>query len=484
MKDMNLIFEKNNNTISSYKFNLTKNEKEIIDHIPQNLIDLEEKVLPDVSEIEVVRHFIRLSNKNYGVDTGFYPLGSCTMKYNPKVNEKIAKNELFLNFHPYSDNKRVQGILEVMYNCKEDLKKITGMDEITLSPCAGAHGELTALFVINAYFKHKKENRPYILVPDSSHGTNPASASMAGFKVITVKSDSNGFVDLNDLRAKATEEVACFMLTNPNTLGLYEKNIEEIVKICHSKDIQLYYDGANLNAILGISRPGDTGFNAVHLNLHKSFSTPHGGGGPGAGPVGVKKHLSEFLPNENVYFENDTFYLKENSKFSIGKVREFYCNFSVVLKAYIYIKTLGKDGLRKSGLLALLNANYLATLLKEKFSLATKDHIMHEFVISLDKECHDYGITIMDFAKRILDYGYHAPTVSFPLIVHNCLMIEPTETESKNILEEFASVMKNILEEAKNSPDLLKNAPQNTPIKRADEVMAARQPILKYTENF
>lgn len=480
MIDKNLIFEKDNKTISSYKFNLNKSEKELLCHLPENLIDMEEKKLPDISEGEVVRHFIELSSKNYGVDSGFYPLGSCTMKYNPKINERIAKDRLFVNFHPYSDTNRIQGILEVMYNCKEDLKKITGMDEITLSPCAGAHGELTALFVISAYFKNKNENRRFILVPDSSHGTNPASASMAGFKVITVKSDKDGFVDLEDLKSKATNEVACFMLTNPNTLGFYEKNIEEIVRICHSKDIQLYYDGANLNAILGISRPGDSGFDAVHINLHKSFSTPHGGGGPGAGPVGVKNHLAKFLPNENVFFENGNFILKENSDKSIGKVREFYCNFLVVLKSYVYIKSLGSDGLRKSGLLALLNANYLGELLKESFNLATKDHIMHEFVISLDKECNDYGITIMDFAKRILDYGYHAPTVSFPLIVPNCLMIEPTETESIDTLEKFASVLKKILEEAKNNSELLKNAPSNAPIKRADDVLAARQPVLKY----
>lgn len=481
MKDKNLIFEKDNNAISSYKFNIEGKEKDILYHIPEQLINFEDINLPNISENEVVRHFIELSNKNYGVDTGFYPLGSCTMKYNPKVNERISKNEFFLNTHPYSEINRVQGILEIMYNCKEDLKKITGMDEITLSPCAGAHGELTSLFVINAYFKEKGENRPYIIVPDSSHGTNPASASMAGFKVITIKSDKNGFIDLDDLKEKATNQVASLMLTNPNTLGLYERNIEEIVKICHSKDIQLYYDGANLNAILGISKPGDTGFDAVHLNLHKSFSTPHGGGGPGAGPIGVKSHLAKFLPNENVFLQNGFFSLKKN-KDSIGKIREFYCNFSVVLKAYVYIKSLGKNGLKKSALMALLNANYLAKLLEKDFNVVTKDHVMHEFVISLDKECHDYNISIMDFAKRILDYSYHAPTVSFPLIVPNCLMIEPTETESKKMLDDFAYVMKKILEELKNDPELLKKSPVSTCIRRVDEVMAARQPILKYVK--
>ena len=479
MIDKNLIFEKDNSTLSSYRFSDNKKtnpEK----YLPKNICRNDYSGFTDISENEVLRHFITLSNKNYGVDSGFYPLGSCTMKYNPKINEKIAGFSQFSTMHPYSDTKRVQGDLEIMYKCKNALAEITGMDEITLAPCAGAHGELTGLYIIRAYFRHKKENREVILVPDSAHGTNPASANVAGFKVVAVKSNEDGFVDIDDLKLKADENVAAFMLTNPNTLGLFEKNISEIEKICHKKDIQLYYDGANLNAILGISRPGDTGFDVVHLNLHKSFSTPHGGGGPGAGPVGVKKHLVDFLPNEDIKIENNTYIIKKRSSKSLGRIRAFYCNFSVVVKAFVYIKSLGSDGLKMSGSLALLNANYLGELLKDKFNIATKPHIMHEFVISLDEECHKYDISIMDFAKRILDYGYHAPTVSFPLIVHNCLMIEPTETESKKTLDEFARIMITIYEEMTSKADLLKNSPVNTSVKRIDDETAARNPILKY----
>ncbi|OHD15357.1 MAG: glycine dehydrogenase (aminomethyl-transferring) [Spirochaetes bacterium GWD1_27_9] len=483
MKDKNIIFEKSNNCISSYSFNIEKNEKDILNNIPQSLLNDNLSFMPDVSEGDVARHFIRLSNRNYGVDTGFYPLGSCTMKYNPKINEKVAGNPDFANIHPYSSTERVQGVLEVLYKCREALVEITGMDEIDLSPCAGAHGELTGLYIIKAYFKNKKEERPIILVPDSAHGTNPASASVAGFKVVSVKSDADGFVDIDDLKQKVSKDVACFMLTNPNTLGLYEKNLDQIVKICHDLDIQLYYDGANLNAILGISKPGETGFDVVHLNLHKSFATPHGGGGPGAGPVGVKKHLIDFLPGENVVYKNNKYSLEKRGSLSIGKVRSFYANFSVVLKSYVYIVSLGKEGFSKLGLLALLNANYLGVLLKEYFDIATKPHIMHEFVISLQKECDETHLTVMDFAKRILDYGYHAPTVSFPLIVHSCLMVEPTETESKETLDKFAEILIKILEESKTNPDLLKNSPVNTPIKRVDDVMAARTPVLKYSKD-
>jgi len=477
MIDKNLIFEKSNDSLSSYNF-FKEDGFDITKHLPQNLIREELEVFPDMSEGEVVRHYIRLSNRNFGVDTGFYPLGSCTMKYNPKINEKISKMDPFANMHPYSSEDRVQGNLEVMYKAAQDLGRLPVWSKVSIAPCAGAHGELTGLYVIDAYFKDKGEVRDVILVPDSAHGTNPASANVAGFKVVTVKSDANGFVSIEDLQAKIGDNVAALMLTNPNTLGLYEKNIETIVDICHKKDIQLYYDGANLNAILGISRPGDAGFDVAHLNLHKSFSTPHGGGGPGSGPVGVKKHLKAFLPNEKVTFADKKYKITGRGDKSIGKVRAFYCNFSVIIKSYAYIVTLGAEGLRKSGLLALLNANYLGYLLKDKFDIATKDHIMHEFVILLEKELRDSGLGIMDFAKRILDYGYHAPTVSFPL--HNCLMIEPTETETIEVLDKFAETMLKIYDEMKNAPDLLKNSPTKTPIKRVDDITAARQPILKY----
>lgn len=480
MKDTNIIFEKCNNTESSFSFHTNKKEKDILSNIPNDLLRKEKLKLPSISENEIIRHYISLSSKNYGVDTGFYPLGSCTMKYNPKINEKISKNPGFSDVHPYSDNNRIQGILEIMYKCKKYLLEISGMDDLTFSPCAGAHGELTGLFIIKAYFNKKNQDREFILIPDSAHGTNPASASMAGFKAITIKSDKNGFIDLDDLKEKANEKTACLMITNPNTLGLFEKNIIDIVKICKQYDIQLYYDGANLNAILGICRPGDMGFDVVHINLHKTFSTPHGGGGPGAGPAGVKNHLSIFLPGEDIILKDKVYKLVNRDKYSIGKVRSFYANFLVILKSFIYIYMLGKDGLKRSSQIALLNAKYLAELLKNHFQLATLDHVMHEFVISLTDVCSKYHITIIDFAKRILDYGYHTPTVSFPLIVHDCLMIEPTETESKTTLENFAITLIKILNEAKENPEILKNSPINTPVKRIDEVKAAREPFLKY----
>ncbi|MBN2546748.1 MAG: aminomethyl-transferring glycine dehydrogenase subunit GcvPB [Spirochaetes bacterium] len=479
MKDPNIIFEKCNNTLSHYCFRIDNEEDKILKIIPDKL--LKKKVLnfPDVSENQVIRHFISLSSKNYGVDTGFYPLGSCTMKYNPKINEKISMMSSFLNMHPYSDNNRVQGNLEALYNCKNALLEITGMDDLTFSPCAGAHGEQTGLYTIKSYFLSKGENRHIILSPDSSHGTNPASASMAGFKTVTVKSNEKGFIDIQDLKTKANDDIAAIMLTNPNTLGLFEKEIEEIVKVCRKFDIKLYYDGANLNALLGIARPGDMGFDVVHLNLHKTFSTPHGGGGPGAGPIAVKSELKKFLPGEDI-IKKDIFQLIKRGKDSIGKVRSFYANFLVVLKSYVYIYTIGKDGLEKTGLMSLLNANYLAKLIENDFVLMTKDHIMHEFVISLTDICKKYNITVMDFAKRILDYKYHPPTVSFPLIVHDSLMIEPTETENKETLDNFAETIIKILSEAKTDNKLLKNAPLNCIIKRPDDVKAARQPVLRY----
>jgi glycine dehydrogenase subunit 2 len=479
MTDKNLIFEKGGHSVSSFRFKLDKKEDDILGYIPAGLRRKDLKAFPDVSENTVVRHFIRLSNMNYGLDTGFYPLGSCTMKYNPKINELISKKSGF-NLHPYSSTDHIQGNLEILHDCKKELLDITGMDDMTLSPCAGAHGELLGMFLIAAYFGNKKEKRPIVLVPDSAHGTNPASANVAGFKVVSVKSDKDGFVDIQDLKSKASKEVAALMLTNPNTLGLYEKHLEEIVNICHGLDIQLYYDGANLNAILGIVKPGDTGFDVVHLNLHKSFSTPHGGGGPGAGVVGVKKHLAGFLPGEDFVRENGRFLMKKRGGNSIGKIRSFNSNFLIVIRAFVYIKSMGKNGLRHAGLMALLNANYLASLLKKGFEIATKDHVMHEFVISLTEVCKASGITIVDFAKRILDYGYHSPTMSFPLIIHDCLMIEPTETESRENLERFAEAMYNILKEARENPELLRNAPVNTPIRRVDDVQAARNPILKY----
>ena len=475
--DPNLIFEKSNDTLSTFSFGTTD---DVSEYLPKNVARETCLDMPNVSEVEIVRHFIELSGKNYGVDNGMYPLGSCTMKYNPKINERVSKFDAFNEMHPYSAIDRIQGTLEVIHECGEMLKEVTGMADLSFSPCAGAHGELTAMFIVKAYFRNKGEDRQIILVPDSAHGTNPASANVAGFKVVSVNSDADGFVDIEDLKSKANENVAAFMLTNPNTLGLYEKNIALIRDICHAKGIQLYYDGANLNAILGISRPGDTGFDLVHLNLHKSFSTPHGGGGPGCGAVGVKAHLKDFMPNYITSSKNGKYSIEHRGGLTIGQVRAFSTNFSVLVKAYTYIKALGAAGLRMSGLLALLNANYIAALLRNTFSIATKPHIMHEFVIGLDSECHQYDISIMDFAKRILDYGYHAPTVSFPLIVHNCLMIEPTETESKKRLDDFAAVLLKIYDEMKTNAQTLRDCPTLTPVKRIDDVTAARVPIVKY----
>lgn len=480
MFDKDIIFNKSNDTLSSFNFTTQLDEDSILNNLPVSLLRKDLDYIKDIAENEVVRHFINLSNQNFGVDTGFYPLGSCTMKYNPKINEKIAAFDAFKNMHPYSDVGRVQGNLQIMNKLKKDLLEISGMNDLTLAPCAGAHGEITGLFIIKKYFEAKGDKREYVLIPDSAHGTNPASASMAGFKVITINSDENGFVDINDLKEKINDNIAAFMLTNPNTLGLYEKNINEIAQLCHEKDIQLYFDGANLNALLGISRPGDSGFDVVHMNFHKTFSTPHGGGGPGAGAVCVKSHLSAFLPNEDITIDGGKYSFKKRGDKSIGRIRSFVSSFSVILKTYIYINKLGNEGLRKSGLLSILNANYLAALLKDNFNISTKDHVMHEFVMDLTDICEENHISIMDFAKRILDYGYHSPTVSFPLIVHNCLMIEPTETERKETLDKFAEMLIKIAKEAKSSPENLKNSPTTTPIARADEVKAARNPILKY----
>jgi glycine dehydrogenase subunit 2 len=482
MSKTSLIFTKGSKSNSTFTFHIESDQKSITSDIPDQMLRKGLGLFPTVSENDVVRHFISLSSKNYGVDTGFYPLGSCTMKYNPKINERLSALPGFTNMHPDANQDRVQGLYEIMDYCNNTLLELSGMDAGSLAPCAGAHGELAAMFVIKAYFDKKNQKRDTVLVPDSAHGTNPASASMAGYKVVTVKSDADGFVDLNDLKDKVSNNVASFMLTNPNTLGLYEVNIDKIVDICHSHDVQLYYDGANLNAILGISRPGDTGFDVVHFNLHKTFSTPHGGGGPGSGPIAVKSHLAPFLPNEDVVKDAEGhFSMLPHGEQSVGKIRSYYANIGIVIRAAVYMFILGKEGFTKSGLLALLNANYLAKKLSGDFTIATKHHVMHEFVISLSELCGDCGVTVMDFTKRILDYGVHAPTVSFPLIVPDCLMIEPTETESIETLDNFISVMKSIRNETAKDCDLLHNAPFSTPVLRADEVTAARKPVLRYT---
>ena len=436
--------------------------------------------LPEVSEVDVVRHFTELAGRNHGVDTSFYPLGSCTMKYNPKINEEIAGIEGFTSVHPYQPEESAQGCLRVLYEMDRMLSEITGMDRVSLQPAAGAHGELAGLMIIRAYHQSRNDTaRTKIIIPDSAHGTNPASAAAAGFDVVEVKSDARGGVDLEALRQAADSNTAGLMLTNPNTLGLFDENIKEIAQIIHDAGGLLYYDGANANAIMGICRPGDMGFDVVHLNLHKTFSTPHGGGGPGSGPVGVKKALVPFLPAPVVEFENNRYRLDEDRPQSIGRVKAFYGNFGVILRAYAYIRTMGPDGLKRASETAVLNANYLMHRLKDDYALPYDRICMHEFVLSNEKQ-EKNGVRTLDIAKRLLDFGYHPPTVYFPLIVHEAMMIEPTETESRETLDAFADALLTIAQEAESEPEKVRNAPYTTVISRLDEVKAARNPVLTY----
>ncbi|HPN32671.1 MAG TPA: aminomethyl-transferring glycine dehydrogenase subunit GcvPB [bacterium] len=429
-------------------------------------------------ECEVVRHFIKLSHKNYSVDSGFYPLGSCTMKYNPKLNEKFASNPVY-NIHP-SELQYNNNLLKILFELQEYLKILTGMQGITLQPAAGANGEYTGLRIIKEFFSFKKENRNKIIVPDSSHGTNPATAALLGYDIVEIKSGADGLVDFEKLENLMDENTAALMLTNPNTLGLFEKNILKISGIVHSKGGLLYYDGANMNAILCKCRPADMGFDAMHLNLHKSFSTPHGGGGPGAGPVGVTGKLMEFLPVPVVDLDKESgnYFLNYNYPLSIGKIHSYFGNINVLLKAYFYIKQLGIEGLNRVSDMAVLNANYMKEKLKKYFYLPFDCICKHEFVLNNDFQ-KKYGIKTLDIAKRLIDYGYHPPTIYFPLIVHEALMIEPTETETKETLDAFIETMIKINGECGTSPDLLKNAPVNAPLKRLDETNAARNPALK-----
>lgn len=435
---------------------------------------------PEVAELDLVRHYTELSNKNFGVDSGFYPLGSCTMKYNPKINEKVARIPGFAESHPLQEEGQVQGSLEIVYSLQEELKEITGMDEVTLQPAAGAHGEWTALMIFKAYHLDNGEgHRDEVIVPDSAHGTNPASASFAGFKAVTVKSNERGEVDIEDLKRVVNENTAAIMLTNPNTLGIFEKNIMEIREIVHEAGGLLYYDGANLNAIMDKVRPGDMGFDAVHLNLHKTFTGPHGGGGPGSGPVGVKKELASYLPKPMVIKDGDTFKYDNDIKNSIGRVKPFYGNFGIYLRAYTYIRTMGAEGLREVSEAAVLNANYIKASLKDHYEIPYEQYCKHEFVLSGSKQ-KEHGVRTLDMAKRLLDFGVHPPTIYFPLNVEEGMMIEPTETESKETLDYFIDAMIQIAEEAKNDPDKVLEAPHSTIIDRLDETTAARKPVLKF----
>lgn len=431
-------------------------------------------LLPEVSEPQIIRHFVNLSALNHHVDKNFYPLGSCTMKYNPKINEEAARMSGFVNIHPLQSEKTVQGALEIIYECGEYLKKIVNLDAITMQPAAGAQGEFTAISMFKAYFNKNKEERKYILVPDSAHGTNPASVNFSGFSPTTLPSDDEGLVDVTKLKELMTEEVAGLMLTNPNTLGLFEKRVKEITAIVHDKGGLVYLDGANLNALLGITLPGDLGFDAIHFNLHKTFSTPHGGGGPGAGPVAVRGILESFLPVPIIVKHDNHYSFNYDKPYSIGKVQSFYGNFLVIVRAYTFLRMIGEEGLREISRSAILNANYVIQSLKDDYHLAFDGFCMHEGVLS-GKKLKEHGVRTLDVAKRLLDFGLHAPTVYFPLIVSEALMIEPTDSESKETLDRFIDTMKQIRREADENPDVLKSAPHNTPVRRLDEVKAIKE---------
>lgn len=469
-----LIFEKSKANRKAYTLPKIDVPEQPIDKLIQpKFLRKKEPDLPELSENEVIRHYIRLSTLNYHIDKGFYPLGSCTMKYNPKINEYAASIPNFIHLHPLAPVDLVQGSLKLMYDLGNYLKAITGMKGITLQPAAGAQGELTSLLMFRAYHNSLGKPRNIILVPDSAHGTNPASVTISGFKAVSIKSNSQGTIDLEDLKRNLSEDVAGIMITNPNTLGIFEKDILEIEKLIRSVGGLMYMDGANLNALLGIVRPGDMGFDAVHINLHKTFSTPHGGGGPGAGPVAVSNRLEQFLPIPQIEKYNDKYQLVENLPKSIGKVHTFYGNFGIILRAYTYIRIIGSEGLRKISENAIINANYLLSRLRDYFELPYSNTPMHEFVLSGERQ-KQMGVKVMDIAKRLLDYGFHAPTTYFPLIVREALMIEPTETETKETLDAFADALIKINEEIQKNPEIVLTAPHKTPVKRLDDARGTK----------
>lgn len=458
-------------------------EKDVKDLIPEEFQRQEELDLPEVTENEVIRHYTNLSDLNYGLDRGFYPLGSCTMKYNPKINEDIAGNPKFKNVHPEMREEHVQGTLQALYEAQQGLCEIAAMDYMTLQPAAGAHGELTAIMIFKKY--HEVNNEGYrneIIVPDSAHGTNPATAAMAGLKVVEVKSNERGRVSVEDLKTVVSDRTAGLMLTNPNTLGLFETDIKEIADIVHEAGGLLYYDGANANPILGKARPGDMGFDVIHYNVHKTFSTPHGGGGPGSGPVGVKAFLKDYLPKPIVEKDGDRYYFDYDIPHSIGKVKDYQGHVGIYLRTLAYLRHYGKDGLPKVAEISTLNANYMQHHLKEDYNLAIDELCKHEFVLGGLIDDHDGNVSTMDVAKRLIDKGYHPPTVYFPLIVPEAMMIEPTETESKETLDGFICALKEIAQEAKENPELVLNAPLTSPVARPDEAYAARHLVLTYPD--
>jgi glycine dehydrogenase subunit 2 len=449
------------------------------DAIPAALLRREITGFPELGELETLRHFTRLSQRNFAIESQFYPLGSCTMKYNPKINEVVARFPGFAQVHPLAPEYLLQGALELLFGLEQMLGEISGMEHVSLQPSAGAQGELTGLMLIRACLTERGDPRRKIIVPDTAHGTNPASSTLCGYEVVQISSNDHGVIDVGAVEAAMDQDVAAVMITNPNTLGLFETGIEAIAEVVHARGGMVYLDGANLNALMGIAKPGHMGVDVLHMNLHKTFSTPHGGGGPGAGPVAVRNSLAEYLPVPRIVKAGDRFELREDFAKSIGRVRSFFGNFGVLVRAYAYILTLGGDGLEDVSRMALLNANYIRKKLEKVYHVAYNEPCMHECILT-DRVQQKNGVSTLDIAKRLLDYGYHPPTIYFPLVVSGALMIEPTETETVETLDGFVEAMVAIAQEAKNDPELVKNAPHTTPVKRLDEARAARKPVLRW----
>jgi len=473
-----LLFESGSPGRSSF-FWPTERESRPATKIPAALLREDIPGFPEMGELEVVRHFTRLSQRNFGIEGQFYPLGSCTMKYNPKINEVVARFPGFALAHPMAPVAALQGAMEILHTLERMLSEVGGMDHVSLQPAAGAQGELTGLMLIRAYLKDNGNARKKIIVPDTAHGTNPASSTLCGYEVVQISSNDKGIIEASAVAKAMDEDVAALMITIPNTLGLFEKNIESVAEIVHAKGGLVYLDGANLNALMGVAKPGHMGVDVLHMNLHKTFSTPHGGGGPGAGPVGVRERLRDYLPVPRIVKRGEAYLLDEEAPKSIGRVRSFFGNFGVLVRAFTYILSLGGDGLEEASAMAVLNANYIRKKLEKHYHLAYHEPCMHECIFT-DRIQHKHGVTTLDIAKRLLDYGFHPPTIYFPLVVSGALMIEPTETEAPETLDAFVDAMIAIAAEAQDQPELVKNAPYSTPVRRLDEARAARRPILRW----